>query len=330
MSLVVLKPGLLTSVQDLGRSGYQRFGVVVGGAVDSFAARVANMLAGNDDNAALLEIALQGPELRFEAETLVAWCGGDFIVKLGSEPLPRDRPVRVPAGGVVSFGLAAHGARAWLAVAGGIDVPLVLGSRSTYRRAGFGGHQGRPLRAGDQLHFGPPAAWAEKILGALRAAGRMATSWSVRPHTLGAPPRDGQVRAMRGPEWDWFTGEAQRRIFASEFRVTKDADRMGVRVEGPALELAVPREMISAAVNAGVVQVPPGGQPIVLLCSRQTVGGYPRLAAVAAVDFGRLAQLKPGDRVRFEEIALARAHELYFARERDLNRVRTGLTRLVG
>ncbi len=330
MSISVLKPGLLTTVQDLGRPGYQRYGVVVGGAVDAFAARVANLLAGNGDNAALLEIALQGPALRFKADTLVAWSGGDFDAKLGTEPLPKDRPVRVPAGAVVSFGLAPHGARAWLAVAGGIDVPLVLGSRSTYRRAGFGGHQGRPLRAGDVLTLGAGGDWANTILASLLAAGRAATTWSVRPPTLGAQPKEGFVRAMRGPEWELFTPEAQRRFFAEEFRVTKDADRMGVRLEGPALALTAPRELISSAVNAGVVQVPPGGAPIVLLCSRQTVGGYPRLAAVAAVDFGRLAQLRPGDRVRFEEISLAGAHELYIARERNLNRVRTGLTRLVG
>lgn len=330
MSFTVLKPGVFTTVQDLGRPAYQRFGVAVGGAVDAFAARVANLLVGNPEGAALLEMTLQGPELRVEEETLVAWCGGGFAARAGAGELPCDRPVLIAAGTVISFGVAQPGARAWLALAGGIAVPLVLGSRSTYRRAGFGGHQGRTLAAGDRLPRGLPSAWARKISTLQRGAARPGTAWSVRPETLGQTAPAGKVRTVRGPEWDWFGTEAQRRFFETEFRVTKDADRMGIRLEGPALATAQPRELISEAVNTGVVQVPPSGQPIVLLTSRQTVGGYPRIGAVATVDFGRLAQLKPGDRFGFQEISLATAHELYIGRERDLNRVRAGLNRLAG
>ena len=328
--ITVLKGGAFTTVQDLGRPGYQRNGVAVGGAVDAFAARVANLLAGNDERAALLELTLQGPELHFAEETLLAWCGGGFAARVGAEDLPRDRPVRVAAGAVVSFGAAKSGARAWLAIAGGVEVPLVLGSRSTYRRAGIGGHEGRTLSAGDQLPCGQPSEWALQMLASLRNSSRLATAWSVRPETLGKAASEGKLRALRGPEWDWFGVEAQRRFFGMAFSVTKDADRMGIRLTGPALATAKSREMISDAVNTGVVQVPPSGQPIVLLTSRQTVGGYPRIAAVAAVDTARLAQLKPGDRLRFEEISLATAHELYIGRERDLNRVRAGLARLTG
>lgn len=330
MKLEITRGGAFTTVQDLGRPGFQRYGVAVGGAVDAFAARVANILVGNDQGAAVLEMTLQGPELRFSEETLVAWSGGGFVAHLGAEELPRDRPVRVPAGVTVSFGGTKGGARAWLAVAGGVDVPLVLGSRSTYRRAGIGGHEGRTLIAGDLLPCGAASAWAQAIVASLRDSARRTPPWSVRAETLGKAPTPGCVRALRGPEWQWFGGEAQQRIFGSEFSVTKDADRMGIRLKGPALAIAKPREMISDAVNTGVVQVPPSGQPIVLLTSRQTIGGYPRLAAVAAVDAGRLAQLSPGDQLRFEEISLATAHELYIGRERDLNRVRTGLARLTG
>ncbi|MBI3886333.1 MAG: biotin-dependent carboxyltransferase family protein [Opitutae bacterium] len=328
--ITVLKGGAFTTVQDLGRPGHQRDGVSVGGAVDGLAARVANLLVGNSEGAALLEMTLQGPELVFEEETLLAWCGGGFAARLGAEDLPKDRPVRVPAGGGVAFGAARSGARAWLAVAGGIDVPLVLGSRSTYRRAGFGGHEGRTLKAGDRLPCGAPSEWARPVLAALRNSPRTGTAWSVRPETLGKAAPEGTVRAMRGPEWEWFGAEAQRRFFETPFAVTKDADRMGLCLTGPALATAKPREMISDAVNTGVVQVPPSGQPVVLLTSRQTVGGYPRIAAVAAVDTPRLAQLRPGDALRFEEISLATAHELYIGRERDLNRVRAGLARLTG
>ena len=326
----VLKPGLLTTVQDLGRPGYQQYGIVVGGALDAFAARTINASVGNEDNAAVLEMAQTGPELFFERETMLAWGGADFDATIGGQPLLRDRAVRVQAGETVSFGLARSGVRAWLAVAGGIDVPVVLGSRSTYRRAGIGGYQGRPLLAGDSLKSGARTDWATKILAGLRTSQKRAVAWTVRPGTMGRPAPAGVVRALRGPEWDWFTAEAQRAFFSADWSATKEADRMGVRLAGPVLTRLRTDEMISSSVNAGVIQVPAAGQPIVLLPSRQSVGGYPRLAAVAAVDLGRFTQLRPGDTVRFEEITLATAHEILLARERDFFRVHTGLARLAG
>lgn len=328
--ITVIKPGLLTTVQDLGRPGYQQYGVVVGGALDGFSTRVANLILGNADSAAVLEMAQTGPELRFERETLVAWCGADFDARIGVESLPRDRPVRIAAGETLSFGFARTGLRAWLAVAGGVDVPLVLGSRSTYRRAGIGGFQGRPLSAGDSLVAGESGERSRQLLAELRAAGRRASGWTVRPQTLGGPVTARVMRAVIGPEWDWFTQDAQRAFFSAEWRATKEADRMGVRLQGPALELVKPREMISSAVNTGVVQVPSAGQPIVLLPSRQSVGGYPRLAAVAAVDVGRFTQLRPGDAVHFQKITLSAAHGLLLSRERELTLIRMGLARLNG
>jgi len=322
--IAVLKPGLLTAVMDLGRPGFQRHGVVVGGALDRFAARVANVIVGNDENAALLEMAQLGPELRFDAPALVAWCGGGFEPRIGKELLPRDRAVRIAAGEVVTFGRAKTGLRAWLAIAGGIDVPLVLGSRSTYRRGGFGGLAGRALAAGDKLSLGEPS---ETARGRLQQTDR-AAAWSVRPETLGMQAAAGFVRAMPGPEWERFTPAAQQAFFGATWITTEDGDRMGIRLAGPTLPLVDASEMISEGVNEGVVQVPAGGEPIVLLASRQTVGGYPRIAAVAAVDLGRLAQLAPGRPLRFEKITVARAHELLFARERDFSRVRLGLARL--
>jgi len=328
--LRVSKPGLLTTVQDLGRPGYQQYGIVVGGALDGFAARAVNLCVGNADNAALLEMAQTGPDLVFEQDVLIAWGGADFDATVGGQPLPRDRAVRIAAGEVVSFGLARTGLRAWLAIAGGIDVPLVMGSRTTYRRAGIGGHQGRPLVAGDGLKLFAPSPWGQRILGSLQSGQKRAVTWTVRPETMGQPGKPGVVRALRGPECDWFAKEVQRAFFAAEWTATKEADRMGVRLKGPDLPMLKPREMISSSVNAGVVQVPAAGQPIVLLPSRQSVGGYPRLAAVVSVDLGRFTQMRPGDTVRFVETTLAAAHDIYLARERDLARVRMGLARLAG
>lgn len=326
----ISKPGLLTTVQDLGRPGYQQYGIVVGGALDSFAARAVNLCVGNDDNAALLEMAQTGPDLVFDRDTLIAWGGGDFEPRIGGQPVPRDRPVRVAAGETISFGPAKAGLRAWMAVAGGIDVPLVMGSRTTYRRAGIGGHQGRPLVAGDALKLFAPSGWARDLLVSLQAGGRRSVAWTVRPETMGRPAKPGVVRALRGPECDWFTKAAQQTFFSASWKTTNEADRMGVRLNGPALERRHEGDMISSSVNAGTVQVPPAGQPIVLLPSRQSIGGYPRLASVVSVDLGRLTQLRPGDTVKFEETTLAVAHDLYLARERDLTRVRLGLSRLTG
>lgn len=319
----VVKPGLLTSVMDLGRPGYQRHGVVVGGALDRFAARVANAIVGNEDDAALLEIAQQGPELRFDAPALVAWCGGGFAPRVGNAELPRDRAVRVEAGEAVHFGRASDGMRAWLSVAGGIEVPPVLGSRSTYRRAGFGGYHGRPLQAGDRLRTGEPGAFAQ---ARLRAPERV-SAWSVRPETLVPAPPAGAVRVLPGPEASWFSPEALRLFHGTAWTVTKDADRMGIRLAGPDLARTNATEMVSEGVCDGAIQVPAGGSPIVLLASRQTVGGYPRVAVVAEVDLGRLAQLGPGAAVRFVPATLADAHGWWLARERNFARVKTGLAR---
>jgi len=329
MSLAVLKPGVLTTIQDLGRPGWQRYGIPIGGAVDAFAARVANALVGNDDGAAMLEMALVGPELRCEDGALVALCGAGFDLTVAGQPVPSDRPVAVAPGEVLAFLPRRAGARAWLAVAGGLDVPVVLGSRSTYVRGRLGGFEGRPLIAGDRLKTGAPSEWAAQLAARLRAEGRRHVAWSVRPETLGRKARDDSIRVVRAPEWDRFTAESQRTLCSTPYVVTRDADRIGLRLEGAGLSLRQPREEISSGMTVGIVQVPPSGQPIILLVGRQSVGGYPRIAAVASVEFGRLAQFKPGDRMTFREISVREAHELLLERERDFVRVKTGLGRMV-
>jgi antagonist of KipI len=323
----VLKPGLLTAVQDAGRRGYQRFGVSVGGASDPFPLRVANALVGNDAYAAGLEMTLTGPQLQFDRETLVAWCGADFDATLDEQPLPKNRPVRVPAGGIVHFAAAKHGTTAWLAVGGGIAVLDVMGSRSTDLIVKIGGVGGRRLAAADVLPAGLASAWAQAMLEFLRRTGP--ATWSLPPERLGEPAEPYTLRAVRGPEWDWFTADAQGIFFRETFRVTKESNRMGTRLVGHSLPLTERREMASAAVHHGVVQVPPSGQPIVLGADRQTIGGYPRIGVVATVDFGRLAQLRPGDAVRFREVTIVQAHDVLLQRERDFAVARAELARRV-
>lgn len=331
MTVTVLRPGLLTTVQDLGRPGWQRFGVPVGGAMDPVALRVANALVGNSEDAAALEITLQGPRLRFDADALIAVCGADLSPTVDGMPLPQWRPVLVRRGSVLAFGRPRWGVRSYLAVAGGWDVPSVLGSRSTDRRAGLGGIGGRALREGDRLPAGVPTPLAHHLMATL--SGRVdrrplaSVTWRTSPRAYPAYAAPPTVRALRGPEFDAFSPEAQAAFFTRPFRVTPQSDRMGYRLAGPTLALRKAIELVSEGVSTGTVQVPPDGQPIVLLADRQTAGGYPRIACVATVDLPVLAQTPPGAIVRFREVSMGEAQALLVQREHLLRRLRAAIAR---
>ncbi len=324
----VLKPGLMTTVQDLGRPGWQRYGVTPGGATDSCALRLANLLTGNSEGAAALEITAAGPTLRFAEETLVAVTGADFEASVEAVRLPAWRPVRLEAGAELAIGSARTGFRCYLAVAGGLAVPRVLGGRGTHLAAGFGGFDGRALRAGDVLKIGPPTAWARRFTQTLAGpeawtAARWEVGAVVRPRYAASPV----VRVVRGPQWESFPPEAQQRFLGERFTVDARSDRMGMRLNaaGGGLLAEPLRELVSEGVVAGSVQVPPDGQPIVLLAERQTVGGYSKIATVASVDLPLLAQLRAGDTVAFAEIPVADAQELWLASERFLATVKQGI-----
>ncbi len=315
--MIVTRAGFLTTVQDLGRTGYRQFGVSTSGALDPFALRIANLLVGNDANAAALEIALGGLQLRFEDQRAVAWCGGEFDAQIGSRQLPAGRVASVQAGEELRFGRPRLGCRAWLAISGGIDVPLMLGSRSTDLRAGFGGFEGRALRDGDRLPLG---AWPGSSPPATGVS-----SWSAPYDWVSPAKRDAVLRFVRGIDWFRFNDATVQRFTHQHFTVSPESDRMGVRFEGPELRRRDSGDLVSEAVAPGTIQVPPGGKPILLLQDCQTIGGYPRLAHVITVDLGVAAQLRAGDGVRFSEVALADAHRLLLERERELELFRIGL-----
>jgi antagonist of KipI len=327
VSLRVRQPGLLTTVQDLGRVGHQRDGVPVSGAMDPLALRVANLLVGNDERDAALEITLTGPTIVFEGDALVAITGADLSATLDDARLPAWRAIRVPSGATLAFGAVRVGCRAYLAVAGGIDVPPVLGSRSTYVRAGFGGVDGRALRRGDVVSSGAPSALAERIAVSLtHADGRAGVArWSVGAKLRPAYADEAVVRLIAGAHAAALTDASRAALHQATFRVSSRSDRMGYRLEGPSLELAEPLELLSEPVAFGTVQLPPGGCPIVLMADRQTTGGYPRIGEVATIDLPLLAQLKPGDRVRFAPISLEEAQALYVEREREIAGVRQSI-----
>jgi antagonist of KipI len=328
MTATIQHAGFQTSVQDLGRTGFRQFGVSTSGALDSFALRVANLLVGNDEGAAGLEITLSGLHLRFDDERIVAWCGGEFDVQIESQILPAGHVAHLRAGDELKFGRAQNGCRCWLAISGGIDVPVVLDSRSTDLRANFGGFEGRTLRDRDLL---PVRTWPGSSPFAKATADKpiLATgvsSWGG-PHDWVSPAKRYPVlRFVRGVDWSRFDDVAIQRFTTHEFRVSPDSDRMGVRLDGPELKRGEETDLISEAVAPGTIQVPPSGKPILLLGDCQTIGGYPKIAHVITVDLGIAAQLCAGDGVRFFEVPLQDAHRLLLERERDLERFRIGLS----
>lgn len=322
MSLSILRPGLLTTVQDAGRRGYRRAGVVVSGAMDALALRAANLLVGNPADAAALEITLRGPTIQFETDHLLALTGANLSPTLNGQPVPLRRPVAVTRGCELAFGPAQTGCRTYLAVSGGLAVPAVFDSRSTYLRAGIGGYEGRALLAGDVLPTTEPTELGQRLRRALvgRPPARpwVAAAWSSAPPW---PPAAGGVpviRAVRGPEYEWFTPASQYAFWTQEFTVTPNSDRMGYRLQGPELQRGHPAELLSTAVTFGTVQVPAAGLPIILMADHQTTGGYPRVAQVISADFSQLAQLPPGGRLRFQEVSLAEAHQAYLLQEQTL------------
>ena len=334
MSVRVLKPGPLSSLQDLGRTGYQRFGVIVSGVMDEWSHRVANLLVGNDADEATLEITLMGPSLVFEASALIAICGADLSPRIGESSVPAGRPVLVRAGSQLDFGRRAFGCRAYLAIHGGFAVAPVMNSRSTYLRAGFGGFEGRALRKGDILPVGegnprePFPALARRLDAGEDAFASVADEAFAPIAHPAAQPR--AIRTVAGQQWDAFTEEAQASFLDAEFRVNANSDRMGYRLEGPGLALRAPLEMISEGVAFGTVQVPPDGNPIVLMADRQTAGGYPKIAAVASVDLPLLAQAVPQQALRFSRVSLDAAQSAYLEREREIERVRRSIETLKG
>jgi len=328
VSAIVERAGFLTSVQDVGRTGFREAGVSTSGALDSFALRVANLLVGNDERAAALEITLGGLRLRFNDERIVAWCGGEFDVQVNSRSLPPGHGAHLQVGDELKFGLPKVGCRAWLAISGGIDVPVVLGSRSTDLRANFGGFEGGALRDGDQLSLGPRPGSPTPARGI--------SSWTA-PHDWVSPARlDPTLRFVRGCHWERFNSslgagalakEATLQRFTSEaFTVSPDSDRMGVRLDGPELRRTDESDLISEAVAPGTIQVPPSGKPILLLGDCQTIGGYPKIAHVITVDLAVAAQLRAGDHVRFSEVSHTDAQRLLLEREREFDRFRVGIS----
>jgi len=304
-SLMVENPGLLTTVQDLGRPGFGPLGVSPSGAADSVALRLGNMLVGNEQGAAALEMTLVGGQYTFPEGAVIAFAGADFGTKLNGRPVEMWIAHAVLPGGTLELGLTNEGARCYLCVAGGIQVERFLGSASTHLLSGLGGFAGRALRKGDVLQIGAPM---QKI-----------RRRRISPTVLEMLRPRKSLRVTQGPQAHWFSEATRRAFFEGAFRVSEDADRLGLRLEGASVAPKSTREMISEGVSLGAVQVTPSGQPIILFVEQQTAGGYPKIANVIGADLHCIGQLRPRDEITFARVSLEEARALWIAQEQLLN-----------
>ena len=301
----VIRGGMLTTVQDTGRWGYQSRGVPVAGPMDPFSHRLANALVGNDRAAATLEVTLLGPELEFEDERVIAVTGADFEITLDGKAAPVGAPFMAGAESHLRFGPRRRGARAYLAIGGGIAVPPLLGSRSTHVISAMGGLGGRALKTGDRLPLG--------VADATRP-----TATRVIDPLLPLPERPARLRVLLGPQADAFASEAFEALQSAPYTVGQQSDRMGFRLEGPRLIHARSADIISDATALGALQVPASGQPILLMADRQTTGGYPKIATVISADLPIAGQLGPGDTLLFAVCTPREAMAALIGQERVL------------
>ena len=309
MSVRVLASGLLTTVQDLGRSGSRHMGVGGAGALDAYSHTVANLLVGNRSDAPTLEITLAGPRLHFGQAARIAICGADIDVRIGKIAIPGWRPIVLPAGSVLAFGACRRGARAYLAVAGGgFVVADVLGSAGTDLRGGFGGFQGRALLAQDELDIGRSTIDVAEVLIA---------PWWIDPAPEVSFDATAIIRVLPGSE----NTAPLDALFAHQWRIANASDRQGLRLEDGPLQPADTRERVSAPVVPGAIQLPPDGRPIVLLADAQTHGGYPVIGHVIRVDWPRLAQLRPGDALHFQPCTREQALQARLQQAQQLARL---------
>ena len=293
-TIQVIAPGLCTTVQDMGREGFGPLGISVSGAADSIALRLGNRLAENIEGAAALEMTLLGGKFLFPEGAVIALAGSDFGATLNNAPVPLWASLKVTSGQILKLGSTQAGARCYLCVRGGVVVPHFLGSASTHILSGLGGFEGRALRKGDSLQIGD----AEDFFRQRKIA----------PQALPQLLPKKTLRVTPGPQSDWFSCEAHRLFHSSQYRVSEKSNRMGLRLEGSAVALArISGAMITEGVALGAIQIPEGGQPIILFVELQTTGGYPKIANVISADLPSVGQLRPRDEVDFKPVSWADA-----------------------
>lgn len=312
MGFVTENPGVLTTIQDEGRYGYEQFGMSPAGPMDGTAFRTANILVGNPEGESALEATVLGPTLRFDQDNVVAVTGADMAPVLNGRPYPMYQAVAVKAGDRLALGAAKAGCRAYIAFAGGLDVPQVMGSRATALQNKVGGYQGRKLAKGDAVGFRAP------------------NPSLALPRTAPAPAPAGKevtIRVVLGPQDDAFMEEGVKTFLSQPYAVSKDFDRMGCRLEGAVIQHKTDGNIISDGMVTGAIQVPTSGQPIIMLAERQTVGGYTKIATVISADLPLVGQRKTGDVIRFRAVSVEEAHRAWREANRELEELKANLDR---
>ena len=308
MGIIFHDGGLLTTVQDAGRRGYQRYGLGVSGAVDVQSYVYANVLVGNVNNEAVLEITLLGPKIEFTSSAVIAITGGNLSPALNGEPCPMYRAIKIKQGDMLSFGAVKSGCRAYIAFAGGLEITPIMGSRSTYIKANLGGYEGRKLMQGDEIAFRKPGACPPNVENRAMKA----------PHFRGKY----EVRVLMGPQEESFTDDGVHTFLNSDYSVTNEFDRMGYRLTGPKIQHVKDGNIITDGIAFGAIQVPDGGEPIIMLSDRQTTGGYAKIASVINVDMTMIAQCKAGDTVRFVKTDIETAQDVFVAQKQKYKELR--------
>lgn len=297
MAVEVIIPGMLTTVQDLGRYGYQQSGMTCSGVMDQQAYRKANYLVGNPETAAVLEFTVYGGSYRFTQDTILALTGADMGAVIEEQPVEMNCAVAVKKGAVLNLGMASKGCRTYLAVSGGFMVPLVMGSYATNIRCEMGGFHGRKLKRGDVLEIGQsPAAFSE-----------------IKNRKVSIPEYSDEVevRVIPGPQEEMFTQKGLHTFYSGYYQVREDSDRMGYRLDGSMIESKNGTDIVSDGITFGSIQVTASGKPIILMADHQTTGGYAKIGTVCRMDLSKVAQCKPGNRIHFKKIDVEKAQKLY-------------------
>lgn len=292
----IIKAGALTTIQDLGRTGFQQYGMPVAGAMDSRSLRCANWLVGNPSGEACLECTLTGSTIEFLTDSVIAITGAQIPVLINDKHQKQDRSLSVKKGDVLSFGTLEKGLRFYIAFAGGIDVPMVMNSKSTYLRAKVGGYNGRKIMDGDEISIGEFSGRIKKKKLPKDILPLLETSFTAR--------------ILPGPEVNSFSFQGIKTFLTEEYVISPASDRMGYRLSGKPIEHLQGADIVSSGIPPGSIQVTGDGQPIIMMADRQTIGGYTKIATVFGPDISVLAQMKPGDRIRFREITLQEAQEI--------------------
>lgn len=324
MSMKILHPGLMATIQDLGRYGSQKYGVIVSGAMDIVSLRIANRLVGNDEKEAGIEITLYGTKIEFQEDHLIAITGGDLQATIDGNPVAMWRPIFIQKGSILHFTSAIKGCRAYLAIAGGLAIPEKMGSRSTYLRAKIGGYEGRTLQKDDVLQTRDISKTNEMFIKKMQSLTEP-LSWSVNYSAFFSFKKTQTIRILPGSEYERFDTNSQQHFLQKSYTVTMNADRMGYQLKGNKLQLTEEFNLLSEGVTFGTIQVPTNGQPIILMADRQTTGGYPKIAQVISADLPKLAQMQPTNQILFELTSIEKAEQALLKRERKLYELSIGI-----